>query len=91
MEVKILKDEAQEISFELIGADPSLPQLLVEKLNADKSVEFAAYKVDHPIIANPIVVVKTKKAKAKDAVVAALKLVAQDMEEFKKRFLEIVG
>jgi DNA-directed RNA polymerase subunit L len=91
MEVKILKNEAQEISFELIGADPSLPQLLVEKLNADKSVEFAAYKVDHPIIASPIVIVKTKKEKAKDTVIRALKLVAQDMEDFKKSFLEIVG
>ncbi len=91
MEIKILKDEEQEISFELIGADQSLPQLIVEKLNADKSVEFAAFKVEHPILASPIIIVKTKKEKAKDVVITALKLVAQDMEDFKKKFLDVVG
>lgn len=91
MEVKILKEEKGELSFELIGGDRSLPQLLVEKLNADKSVEFAACKVEHPLLANPIIVVRTTKGKPSEAVIKSLKEIAEELGDFKKRFSELVG
>ncbi len=91
MEVRIIKDEEHEMSFELAGADQSFPQLLVEKLNADKSVEFAAAKLEHPVIANPVLTVRTKKGSARDAVISALRQVAEEVEGFRHRFLEAAG
>jgi DNA-directed RNA polymerase subunit L len=90
MEVKILKDEPGELSFELIGADQSLAQVLVEKLNQEKSVEFAASKVAHPLVANPSVIVKTKRVKAKDLVVKTLEGMKKETEEFRKKFSDLI-
>jgi DNA-directed RNA polymerase subunit L len=91
MEVKILKEEKGELTFELAGADQSFPQLLVEKLNADKSVEFAACKVSHPLVANPIVIVRSAKGKPSDAVVKALKELSEELGSFRKKFSDLVG
>jgi DNA-directed RNA polymerase subunit L len=91
MEVKIMKDDSEELTFELTGADYSLPQLLVEKLNADKSVQFAACKVAHPLVGNPVVTVRTKKEKPMAVVIRALKEMTGDISDFRKKFSDIVG
>jgi len=91
MEIKILKEEKGELTFELIGCDRSLPQLLVEKLNSDKTVDFAAYKVEHPLLANPIVILRTSKGKPVDAVVKSLKEIAEEVSTFEKKFVELTG
>ena len=91
MEVKIIKEDKGEMTFELIGCDRSLPQLLVEKLNSDKAVDFAACKVDHPLLANPIVTVRMGKGKPADAVVKSLKEIAEEVGTFKKKFSELTG
>ena len=91
MEVKIIKEEKNELTFELVGADQSFPQLLVEKLNADKSVEFAACKVTHPLVASPIVIVRTGKGKPSDVVVKALKEIVDELGSFRKKFSDLVG
>jgi len=91
MEVRILKNDSDELSFELVGADQSLPQLLVEKLNADKSVEFAACRVSHPLVASPVVIVKAARGKPVDAVLKALKEAAEELGAFSKKFSELTG
>jgi DNA-directed RNA polymerase subunit L len=91
MEVKILKEGKDELTFELIGADRSLSQLIVEKLNADKGVEFAACKVDHPVLANPVVTLRTGKGKPVDALVKSLKEIHGDISAFKEKFSELTG
>jgi DNA-directed RNA polymerase subunit L len=89
MEVKVLKDESDELSFEIIGADQSLAQLIVERLNKDKSVTFAASKVAHPLIANPSVVLKTKGKKASEVLISTLKEIKDEIVEFRGKFQEI--
>ena len=91
MEIRIIKDEPQELSFEIIGGEVSLPQLLVEKLNADKSVEFAACKLAHPLVVNPSIIVRTARGKPVDAVVKALKEISAEVSAFRDKFSEIVG
>lgn len=89
MEVKIIKSEPGELSFELVGSDQSLAQLLAEKLNKEKSVVFAASKVAHPLVANPVVIVKTKKTKAVDVVVKTLEEIKKEVGSFKKKFSDL--
>lgn len=90
MELRIIKNEPSELNFELVGVDQSLPQILVEKLNKEKSVVFAASKVAHPLVANPVVIVKTKGKKAQDVVVKALEEMKKEMEGFRKKFSDLI-
>jgi len=91
MEVKIVKDEPYELTLELVGGEQSLLQMLVEKLNQEKSVDFAASKVTHPLVANPVFTLRTKRVKAKELVVKKLEEMKKEVEGFEKKFSEISG
>ena len=90
MEAKILVNEKNTLELELVGMDHSLAQLIAEKLNQDKEVEFAAYKVEHPIVSSPKLFVKTKKGEASKLVLKKLEEIKKEVTEFKKEFLDIV-
>ncbi|MEK6981407.1 MAG: RpoL/Rpb11 RNA polymerase subunit family protein [Candidatus Micrarchaeota archaeon] len=86
MEIEIISEEKNVLEFKIVGCDEVLARLLAEKLTADKDVEFAAYKLDHPLIKSPCVVVKTKKKKAYDLVLEKLEEMKDEIVEFKKQF-----
>ncbi len=52
MEVKILKENENELEIELIGEDHTFCNLLKEKLSSKKNV-LAAYRIEHPLVGNP--------------------------------------
>ncbi|HLC69393.1 MAG TPA: RpoL/Rpb11 RNA polymerase subunit family protein [Candidatus Bilamarchaeaceae archaeon] len=85
MDVEIIKNETHWFEAK-IDADKALLNWLVEKLNADKSVEFAAYKQDHPILERPQLVVRTKGKKAKDVFMKTLEEATEEVKEFAKTF-----
>lgn len=61
MEVKILRENATEMEFELIGEDHTFCNALRKALNSNDKVIAASYKVEHPLLGNPKVYVKTKE------------------------------
>jgi DNA-directed RNA polymerase subunit L len=60
MEVKILKETANELEFEVIGEDHTFSNALQNFLNGRKEVVLASYKIKHPLLSNPQIYVKTK-------------------------------
>jgi len=85
MEVKILKNEKEQIEFQVDSL--TLVEFLRVYLNKDSAVNFAAWKRKH-ITENPIMLVKTKGKTAKkalnDAVSAATKELDKLEADFKK-------
>lgn len=90
MEMKIILSEKNVLEVDLGNADLSLGQLLVEKINANKDVEFAACKKEHPIIANPKIIIRTKKTDPKKILLEAISEVTEEMNKFKKEFTQMV-
>ncbi|MBS3141655.1 DNA-directed RNA polymerase subunit L [Candidatus Woesearchaeota archaeon] len=82
MEIKVIKQEKDLLEFELVGQDSTYCNLLKDALWQDKDVEFAAFKVDHPLTSSPTVIVKTRKGSPNKAVLDAI-------ESLKKRFSEL--
>jgi len=89
MEIKILVNDKNTLELELGGVDPSLAQLIAEKLNGEKDVEFAGYKVEHPLVGVPHLIVKTKKGEAAKLVLEKLEEIKKQVAEFKEEFLDI--
>lgn len=81
MDIKILKDEKEEIEVEIDNL--TIAEILRVYLNRDSDVNFAAWKRDHPT-KNPILSVKGKNVKKslKDAVSS----VTKDLEKVEKDF-----
>ncbi len=90
MEVKILINEKNTLELELAGGDQSLAQLLAERLNEDKDVEFASYKVEHPIVGNPKLFLRTRKGEPAKLVLEKLAEIKKEVSEFRSQFSDIV-
>lgn len=90
MEIKILVNEKNVMELELTGVDQSLAQLLAEKLSDDGDVEFASYKMEHPLIAHPKVFVRTKKKEPGQIVLEKLEEIKKEVADFRDQFRSIV-
>lgn len=89
MEVKVLLNEKNTLELELGNADQSLGQLLAEKLSAEKDVEFAASKVEHPLLGSVKLMVKTKKGDPAKLVLEKLDEIKAEVSDFRKKFNDI--
>ena len=83
MEVKILKNEKEEIEFQVDSL--TLVELLRVYLNKDSSVNFAAWKREH-ITEKPIMLVKTKGKTAKKALNDAVSAATKDLDKIEADF-----
>jgi DNA-directed RNA polymerase subunit L len=90
MDVKLLINEKNVVELDLGDIDQSLAQLLVEKLNEDKDVEFASYKLEHPTTTTPKLYVKTKKGDPAKLILEKIDEIKNEVADFKKQFADVV-
>ena len=90
MTIKILKNEKNVLEIDLGDVDSSIAQILSERLQNTKGVEFVACKVTHPVIGTPHLIVKTKTADPVKLVTKEIEAVKKEVEDFKKQFSDIV-
>lgn len=81
MELKILKDEKDELEVELDNV--TLAEVLRVYLNEDSDVSFVAWKREHPT-KNPVLKVKAKNPKK--AIKDAVSTVAKELDKIEKDF-----
>ena len=86
MEVKILKNEKEEMLLEVDNL--TLIELLKVYLNRDSGVVFAAWKREH-YTKNPVLKVKTKGKAAKKAVNDAIAQVIKELDKLEADFKKL--
>lgn len=91
MRLRVLEREANKIVIEVEGEGHTLCNLLENVLLENEDVEFASYNISHPLVAKPIITVRTKGNKRpeealKEAVNKILQRGRELREEFKKAF-----
>ncbi|MDR2829563.1 MAG: DNA-directed RNA polymerase subunit L [Methanobrevibacter sp.] len=81
----IIKDIKTELEIEVPGESHSICNILRKYLMENDDVKYAVYGIDHPLIGNPIITIKTsnKKSPKKSLFLAADK-VKDTTNEFKK-------
>lgn len=82
MKLKVLNETDNEIRVEVQGEGHTFCNALQDVLLSDKDVEFAGYSIDHPLISEPVIFVRTRKSSNPRAVLikAAEKLKSQTDE-----------
>ena len=89
MEIKILDNKKNRFMFELTGADHTLCNALKEELWNDKHVKVATYRVRHPQISSPHVIVETDGEETpKNALIIAVDRLHKANSRFKKEFMK---
>ena len=84
MEIKIIKNTKTEIEAELESDNPAIMEILINKINDYKDVEFAAYSWDHPLIKKQRFFVKVKKGEAKDVIEKAINEIKKEIKKIKE-------
>ncbi|MCX6803600.1 MAG: DNA-directed RNA polymerase subunit L [Candidatus Diapherotrites archaeon] len=84
MKLHVLKNEKNEMEFFIEGERYTLPNILKEKISADDSVEFCAYRLEHPLDKKARFIVKTSGKSPKKVIEDAIKNIKEDLAEFKK-------
>ena len=83
-DIKILKQTATEIEFEIEDESHGVCNALRHILMQDEDVEYAVYNIDHPLTGKPIMTIKTKEGNPKDALKRAAEQLKADSESFKQ-------
>ncbi|MDI9619910.1 MAG: DNA-directed RNA polymerase subunit L [Candidatus Nezhaarchaeota archaeon] len=84
MKIRVLEGDERSMKFEIIGEGHTFCNLLRDFLKKDPDVEFAAYKIDHPLVSNPLFYLKTKQSKPEEALKRAAKSIREVLEDFKR-------
>ncbi len=81
LNAKTIEPHYLELEFE--DEDVAFPHALREILIAEKDVEFAAVRSDHPQVGSPVLILRTKSKNALDVLEDALKELKDNVKDFK--------
>ena len=90
MEIEIIEDTKLELEMIIHGEDHTICNVLRKYLMEDDDVEYAVYGIDHPIIGEPHMTIKTKRGKRPRTVLKkASEQIKEDAEDFKSKISAI--
>jgi len=84
MKLNILEDETKSIILEFDGSDRAVAELIKEKLQNNKDVEFASVSKTHFETGKPRLIVKSDK-NAKKLILDAVEEIREDLKAFKSQ------
>ena len=88
MEIEIIKNEKDYLELVLKGEEYGIANTLKELLLEDEKVEFAAYRMDHPVIASPVLMIRTSEGTPLAALKSAVKKLKKQATEFRDALKE---
>ena len=89
MEIKILEEKKNRLVIEIKGEGHAFCNALKKELWNDSHVKIAAYKIEHPMIGIPTLIVETDgKESPKKALAEAAKRLGREADKFKTAFLK---
>ena len=83
MEIEVIKSEKNYLELRVTGDDYGVANAVKELLLEDKDIEFAAYRMDHPQVGKPVLMVRTKEGNPISAIKYALKKIKKQASDFK--------
>ena len=86
MEIKVLKQEKNKIEFEVIGEDHTLCNAIRKELWSFDETDVSAYRIEHSLISEPVMLVETNKGDPVNVVLKANESLKKKIKEFKDEF-----
>jgi len=87
MQLKVIERGSNSLVIEVDGEGHTLCNLLESVLLEDEDVEFASYNISHPLVAKPVITVRTKGSKSpEDALREAVRKILERGRMLRKEF-----
>ena len=91
MDLELIKKQKNLLEITIKDERHTFPNLLRSYLLKDANVEFAAYRLEHPMDKDAKFIVRTKDSEtAEKALTKACDAIDSDLEEFSKQFKKAV-
>ena len=88
MKLKKRVEEENYVEIEIEGEDHTVGNLLRTVLLEDPNVRYAGYRVEHPLVGNLVIAVRTDGSKTPiEAIVQALERAEAKVKEFKEALI----
>jgi DNA-directed RNA polymerase subunit L len=84
MEINVLEEKKNRLVVSIEGESHTICNALVKELWNDKHVKNAGYKIDHPLVGKPNLMVETDGADPRKAISSAVKRLTKAAADFKK-------
>lgn len=84
MEIKVLEEKKGKLVISVKGGTHTLCNAIVKELWNDKHVKAAGYRIDHPLVGVPSLMVETDGADPKKTINSALGRLSKAADDFKK-------
>lgn len=65
MELKIINEDKNMIEIEIKDETHTFCNVLKDEIVSNEDVAYAAYSIKHPLVSNPVLIVKTNDGKAR--------------------------
>jgi len=87
LRLKVISRTPEELKIEVEGEGRTFCGLLGSVLLEDENIEFASYDIQHPLISNPVITVRTTKEKTpEEALKEAVEKILQRGKELNEGF-----
>jgi len=87
VKIKVLARTGNELKIEIEGEGHSFCNALQKALLSEETIETAGYNIQHPLIANPVINVRTQKGRPE----TALRNAAEKLQKKTKQFNDAFG
>lgn len=87
MKIDVLNRSKNELRIEIVGEGHSFCNALQSTLLKDNSIEFVGYDISHPLVAQPIIYIRTKgRRRPENALIDAAKTLGKELDAIEKTF-----
>lgn len=83
MELKTVSEDKNVIEIKMRGENHTFCNLIRKELTENEDVEAAAYKIDHPLVSSPVLLVQTSKGTPKKALQLAIDSLRKKTKEYR--------
>lgn len=90
MKVKVLKRDNRELRLEVGGEGHSFCNALQHFLLQDDALEFAGYNIEHPLVGNPVIYLRTKRRRPENVLLDATGALNRTLDELRKTFQKVL-
>lgn len=90
MEIKVVEKDKNKVVFDMPGADHTLSNAISDELWQGGKVKAAGYKINHPLLGVPTMVVETTGDAPKKVLQEAVKRLKKRNGELRKKLLKSV-
>ena len=92
LKLRILKQTEKRLELEVEGEDHSLLNLLTKTMLKMGHVKLAAYRIDHPLVGRPVIIVETDgEISPAEAIKKGLEEIKKSSKEFMEKFETALG